>query len=66
MSEEKEKCPKCDKEPITHRRFAGEKNWICGNGHNWTTPQREAHDASKRKSEPPQIKWKLAPGILIH
>ena len=43
MSEEiKEECPKCDRPATTHRWKAGEKNWICGNGHNWTSAESKA------------------------
>lgn len=38
-SDEIERCPKCNQSPLTKRVKAGEMNWICGNGHNWTSAE---------------------------
>jgi hypothetical protein len=50
-------CPKCDRPATTYRFKAGEKNWICGNGHNWTDAQAEQAKNKETKQEVKTIGW---------
>jgi hypothetical protein len=46
-----EKCPHCNRDAITYRIKAGEKNFICGAGHNWTSAEavnKRLADAQKQ------------------
>jgi hypothetical protein len=70
MSEEvKEECPKCDRPATTHRWKAGEKHWICGNGHNWTSEESKRKQRAKENESQPATtsispkyrRWKYTP-----
>lgn len=54
-----EKCTTCDRPPITHRWKAGVKNWVCGNGHNWTS-----EESNKKEDVKTQEQIKKAYGIF--
>ncbi len=51
MKDEKEKCNDCEQPAVASRWKAGEKNWICSNGHNWTSKDSIKKDAAKQQEE---------------